>query len=344
MNGVVPIAGLKVGYPALTPLTYVSFSLFQTFLNVDALPFSCISTIADWQPGGNAARDEAVLFIITLARVLSGGSSGAARRAPRLADGRLFVLEFGESGAEWCLWLGGEANDHLCTVSGLFHLASQRHRCHEIIFCPCRPFWERAESTSFYCNTELLEQQTDLSARLFQPVRRINDADIEFYESESDTKAIPAKSTGLRRGTRKRETDKLTESLAAEKADDDGNPFFEGPKKSRARVSRVKAVPESVSDQEDDDFELPDLVDPSDSEGSDDEMDVDNDELVSVLLSKTVPHRGRTKTQTRAATSAGKRKQTSDSASAPAAKKLNRRASVEEVDDEYPVLQLSLKA
>jgi hypothetical protein len=34
-----------------------------------------------------------------------------------------------------------------------------------------------------------------------------------------------------------------------------------------------------VSDEEDDDFELPDLIGPSDSEGSDDEMDVDNDEV-----------------------------------------------------------------
>jgi hypothetical protein len=83
----------------------------------------------------------------------------------------------------------------------------------------------------------------------------------------------------LRRGTRKRDTDKLAQSLAAEKADDDGNPFIDAPKRSRAKANRVKLVPESVSDEEDDDFELPDLIDPSDSEGSDDEMDVDNDEV-----------------------------------------------------------------
>ncbi|KAF8214667.1 hypothetical protein K438DRAFT_1749761 [Mycena galopus ATCC 62051] len=138
----------------------------------------------------------------------------------------------------------------------------------------------------------------------------------------------------IRRGTRKRDTDELTQSLATEKADEDGNPFFDGPRKSHARVPRVKAVPESVSDQEDNGFELPDLVDPSDSEGSDDEMDVDNDELVSILMLKTVPQRGKTRTQTRGVTSSGKRKQTSDSASAPAAKKLNCWVSVEDVDDE----------
>ncbi|KAJ7809771.1 hypothetical protein B0H14DRAFT_3481158 [Mycena olivaceomarginata] len=55
---------------------------------------------------------------------------------------------------------------------------------------------------------------------------------------------------------------------------------------------------------------------------------------LSPSLCRTVPHRGKSKTQTRSTTSAGKRKQTSDSAGAPAAKKLNRRASVEEIEDE----------
>ncbi|KAJ6526319.1 hypothetical protein B0H19DRAFT_1275688 [Mycena capillaripes] len=44
---------------------------------------------------------------------------------------------------------------------------------------------------------------------------------IDFYESESDTKALPP-TNGLRRSTRKRDTDKWTQSLAAEKEDDDG--------------------------------------------------------------------------------------------------------------------------
>ncbi|KAJ7933264.1 hypothetical protein B0H13DRAFT_1856294 [Mycena leptocephala] len=172
-------------------------------------------------------------------------------------------------------------------------------------------------------------------------------ADMEFYESESDTRPLPAPSAPQpRRGDRKRATDKLTESLAAEKADDDGNAFVARPKRSRAKAPRVKAVPESVSDQEDSDFELPDLVDPSDSEGSDDEMDVDNTELASILPSKTIPARSKvanSKTQTRAAAApSAKRKQTSESASAPATKKLNRRATVEEVeDDEAPPIRTS---
>ncbi|KAJ7793168.1 hypothetical protein B0H13DRAFT_2689699 [Mycena leptocephala] len=102
-----------------------------------------------------------------------------------------------------------------------------------------------------------------------QPARDANGnlrdaADMEFYESESDTRPLPAPSGPQpRRGNRKRETDKLTQSLTAEKADDDGNPFVAHPKRSRAKAPRVKAVPESISDQEDSDFELPDLVDPS---------------------------------------------------------------------------------
>ncbi|KAJ7793441.1 hypothetical protein B0H13DRAFT_2393670 [Mycena leptocephala] len=50
-------------------------------------------------------------------------------------------------------------------------------------------------------------------------------SEIDFHDSESDTKALPPKSTELRRGTRERDTNKLAQSLAAEKTDDDGNPF-----------------------------------------------------------------------------------------------------------------------
>ncbi|KAJ7868108.1 hypothetical protein B0H13DRAFT_2558953 [Mycena leptocephala] len=131
------------------------------------------------------------------------------------------------------------------------------------------------------------------------------------------TEPLPAPSAPQPRpGNRKRATEKLTESLAAKKADDDGNAF----------------------DQEDSDFELPVLVDPTDSEGSDYEIDIDNTEPVSILLSKTIPARSKvanSKTQTRvAAAPTAKRKQTSESASAPATKKPNRRATVEEVENE----------
>ncbi|KAJ7816998.1 hypothetical protein B0H13DRAFT_1923216 [Mycena leptocephala] len=99
---------------------------------------------------------------------------------------------------------------------------------------------------------------------------------MEFYKSN---RPLPAPSAPQpHRGDRTRATEKLTESLATEKADDDGNAFVACPKRARAQAPRVKAVPEFVSDQEDSDFVLPGLVDPSDSEGSDNEMDIDNTE------------------------------------------------------------------
>ncbi|KAJ6610653.1 hypothetical protein B0H10DRAFT_2437905 [Mycena sp. CBHHK59/15] len=77
-----------------------------------------------------------------------------------------------------------------------------------------------------------------------QPARDANGnlrdaADMEFYESESDTRPLPAPSAPQpRRGDRKRATDKLTESLAAEKADDDDDAFVARPKRSRAKAPR----------------------------------------------------------------------------------------------------------
>jgi hypothetical protein len=131
-------------------------------------------------------------------------------------------------------------------------------------------------------------------------------SDIPFYESESDEKALPAVSSGVspffityilwnnvciselpqRRSTRKRQTDRMTQYLAAEKADDDGQP--PAPRVPRARATgatRTKFIPESVSDEEDEDFDdLPDLeeVSHSSDEGSDSESDfdmVDNEEV-----------------------------------------------------------------
>ncbi|KAJ6609173.1 hypothetical protein B0H10DRAFT_2194010 [Mycena sp. CBHHK59/15] len=168
-------------------------------------------------------------------------------------------------------------------------------------------------------------------------------SEIEFYESESDDKPMPAVSNEgptRRISTRKRHTDKLTESLAAEHADDDGNP--EVTRASRAlraggtRAPRAKFVPETQSEEEDDDFDMPALEDPSDSDASDTEGEpMDNEEIADLLSSKTVPaHGGRSsKPQTRHKTSATKRKQTEDSASARPAKKATR-VTIEEVDDE----------
>ncbi|KAJ7844559.1 hypothetical protein B0H13DRAFT_1908819 [Mycena leptocephala] len=112
-------------------------------------------------------------------------------------------------------------------------------------------------------------------------------SDIQFYQSESDEKALPVVSSEppQRRSTRKRKTDRLTESLAAEKVDDDGQPLAPRVPRARATVTtRIKLLPESVSDEEDEDFDdLPDLeeVSHSSDEGSDSESDVemvDNEE------------------------------------------------------------------
>ncbi|KAJ7903168.1 hypothetical protein B0H13DRAFT_1882230 [Mycena leptocephala] len=165
-------------------------------------------------------------------------------------------------------------------------------------------------------------------------------SEIDLYESESDTKALPAKSRELRWGTRKRETDKLTDSLKAQKADDDGNPFVDRPKRAKATTTRVKKVLESISDQDDDDYEIPDLIEASDSEASDDETDIDNEEIASLLTSKTVPRRStstNSKPQTRAkatGVTSGKEVEDEDDPpktrnAAPATKK-SRRATVED--------------
>ncbi|KAJ7808621.1 hypothetical protein B0H13DRAFT_2385778 [Mycena leptocephala] len=170
-------------------------------------------------------------------------------------------------------------------------------------------------------------------------------SDIDFYDSESDEKALPRAppDDAPRRSSRKRLTDKLTESLAAENADEDGNPLMKrAPRASAARVERVKIVPETQSEEEDENFEMPALQDVSDSEddNSDSENEgVGNDEvqqLADLLSSKTVLAHGgarSSKPQTRRKPSAGKRKRSEESAPALPAKKAPRVA-VEEVEDE----------
>ncbi|KAF8210030.1 hypothetical protein K438DRAFT_1753634 [Mycena galopus ATCC 62051] len=88
-------------------------------------------------------------------------------------------------------------------------------------------------------------------------------------------------------------------------------------------------------------FELPDLVNPSDSEGTDDEMDIDTEELASILPSRTIPGRykaANSQAQTRAATAttapSAKRKQNSESAIASATKRPNHQATIEVVEHE----------
>ncbi|KAJ7863906.1 hypothetical protein B0H13DRAFT_2281978, partial [Mycena leptocephala] len=93
------------------------------------------------------------------------------------------------------------------------------------------------------------------------------------------------------RSTRQRQTDKLTQSLAVEKQDEDGNSI---PIKVRAPVRKAVRQPNIMvfsSDEDDDDFEVSD----SDSDSSDDSdscpslVSLDNDEIVAMLPSKTFP-------------------------------------------------------
>ncbi|KAJ7893875.1 hypothetical protein B0H14DRAFT_3661965 [Mycena olivaceomarginata] len=145
-----------------------------------------------------------------------------------------------------------------------------------------------------------------------------------------------------RRSTRKRQTDRLTEFLTAEKADDDGQPPASHVPRARASgAPRTKFIPESVSDEEDEDFDdLPDLeeVSHSSDEGSDSESDfemIENEELADLLSSKTVPARGgavSSKPQTRRKSSGTKRK--ADESAGVSPHKSSCRATVEEVEDE----------
>ncbi|KAJ6481152.1 hypothetical protein C8R45DRAFT_1151991 [Mycena sanguinolenta] len=174
------------------------------------------------------------------------------------------------------------------------------------------------------------------------PNGKLKDAsEILFYDSESDDKPISVSATRpTRRSTRKRQTDKLTESLEAEHADEDGNlQMKRAPAASRA--PRVKRVPETQSEEEDEDFDsdmpgLQPLSDSDDSAGEESDCElIDNDEIADLLASKTIPLRGgsSSKPQTRRKPGAAKRKRNPDVAPAPAAHN-SRKVTVEEVEDE----------
>ncbi|KAJ7938819.1 hypothetical protein B0H13DRAFT_1851401 [Mycena leptocephala] len=174
-------------------------------------------------------------------------------------------------------------------------------------------------------------------------------SDVVFYESESDEKALPAVPSDQpqRRSSRKRQTDRLTESLAAQHADDDGNaPVPYVPRTRATNSARPKLVPESLSEAEDEDY--PELLSVSDSEDdqSDSEFEfIDNDEASLLLLQLPTFSRPRrsqlevafpsVKPQTRHKSTTTKRKQSHESANAPPPK--SRRTTVEEVEDEDDV-------
>ncbi|KAF8144480.1 hypothetical protein K438DRAFT_1782764 [Mycena galopus ATCC 62051] len=143
--------------------------------------------------------------------------------------------------------------------------------------------------------------------------------DITFYESESDEKPLPSVSGMVlsRCSARTRNTNRFTKSLAAQKADmTETLPFS---------VVPMRHIPESPSDEEDEDFDdLPALEDVlhSSDEGESDSEDfgIDHDEIANLLAAKTVPARAgkSSKPQTRVKPIAPKR----------------RRATVEEVENE----------
>jgi hypothetical protein len=96
------------------------------------------------------------------------------------------------------------------------------------------------------------------------------------------------------RSTRKRHIDRLTESLAAEKPDDDGQPL--APQVPCAHATNTgavctKFVPESVSEEEDEDFDLPDLeeVSHSSDDESDDESETEQLDNAEVSLISLLP-------------------------------------------------------
>ncbi|KAJ6549521.1 hypothetical protein DFH09DRAFT_1319998 [Mycena vulgaris] len=114
-------------------------------------------------------------------------------------------------------------------------------------------------------------------------------------------------------------------------------PAPHAPRARAASSTRAKFVPESLGEEDDEDY--PDLVEVSDSEDdnsdSEDAEDVPNDEIADLLSSKTVPARGGTassKPQTRQKSARTKRKQSNESASAPPPKV--GRVTMEEVEDE----------
>lgn len=86
-----------------------------------------------------------------------------------------------------------------------------------------------------------------------------------------------------RRSIRKRRTDKLSESLAAEQQDDDGNPIVSKHRIQKPRASKPRPIT-TVLD-EDDDEDDGDFTDASASQSdSASEMEIDNEEVGVLFL------------------------------------------------------------
>ncbi|KAF9542092.1 hypothetical protein CPC08DRAFT_770487, partial [Agrocybe pediades] len=121
--------------------------------------------------------------------------------------------------------------------------------------------------------------------------------DIDWFHDVDDTSPIQAVNTlnsEQGRGKRVKNTSKLEASLAAEKLDDNGQPI--APKPQRRSAGNPKPVRQQDTDIDMDDDGAyvissgsEDEDDGSSSEFSDNEIVVTNDELASVLPSKTIP-------------------------------------------------------
>ncbi|KAF8170047.1 hypothetical protein K438DRAFT_1773969 [Mycena galopus ATCC 62051] len=121
--------------------------------------------------------------------------------------------------------------------------------------------------------------------------------DITFYESESDEKPLPSVSgiVPSRCSARTRNTNRFTKSLAAQKAEDDRNTPIQRRSNASTPRPRIKHIPESPSDEEDEDFDdLPALEDVlhSSDEGESDSEDfgIDHDEVCRILNSALGVH------------------------------------------------------
>ncbi|TFK33872.1 hypothetical protein BDQ12DRAFT_727398 [Crucibulum laeve] len=159
-----------------------------------------------------------------------------------------------------------------------------------------------------------------------KPDGQLKDAnDIKFFLSESDER--PIEKPDLRRGSRVKKTQKLTESLAKEHLNEFGQPL-----KAKSSVSHHQRRPktakkpklastleETLSNLNDSDFEI---ISSDESSSSDSEEDIvlSNTEIAQSLSSKTIPTTGR---------GSGKRKRKQS------------RPVVEEVEDEDSARKIS---
>ncbi|KAJ7491541.1 hypothetical protein B0H11DRAFT_1911795 [Mycena galericulata] len=191
MNGVAPTAGLKRGYSALAPLAYTScwFYLVNQAVGYKLMRSSTHArpVLERWiercRKERVQARRRQVIHI------------GVRRERRKVV---LVPRRDGEFDPEL-----DELEYHRDSVgAGLLHLAAQRRHRREIILCVTRRLGE-AESASLDDDPKPLDEETDLSARLFQPVRRVDNTSARGMVGTLPTEEIgepPFEFTDHRRG------------------------------------------------------------------------------------------------------------------------------------------------